>query len=74
MLEKVKEIYYSVTGNYDLEITPKTKLNDELLLSSYGKIELICAIEDRFGISIPNKALSSFKTVDDIVKYLKKNT
>lgn len=74
MLDILKEIYYEVTGNYDLEITPKTKLNEELGLSSFGKIQLVCAVEDRFDISIPNKALASFKTVDDILKYLKKNT
>ena len=74
MLDILKEIYYEVTGNDAQQITPKTKLNDELGLSSFGKIQLICALEDRFDISIPNKVLSSFKTVDDILKYLKKNT
>ena len=72
MFETLKEIYYELTGNYDVEITPKTKLKDGLRLSSLGKVQLVCAIEDRFDIEIPNKALSSFKTVQDIVKYLER--
>ena len=72
MLEVLKELYYEVTGNYDFEITPKTKLDGDIGLSSFGKIQLVCALEDRFDISIPNKTLASFKTVDDILKYLKK--
>ncbi len=72
MLEILQEIYHDVTGNDTSQITPKTKLNGELGISSFGKIQLICAVEDRFDISIPNRVLSSFKTVDDILKYLKK--
>lgn len=72
MLEILQEIYHDVTGNDGSEITPKTKLNEEFGISSFGKIQMICAVEDRFDVSIPNKVLASFKTVDDILKYLKK--
>ena len=73
MLEKLKAIYLDMTGNEDFDITPKTKIADGLGLSSFGKVQLVCAIEDHFDIEIPNKALASFKTVGDIVKYLEKN-
>ena len=73
MLEILKEIYTEVTGAEAPDITPKTKLSEGLGLSSFGKIQLVCAVEDRFGISIPNKVLASFKTVNDIIKYLEKN-
>ncbi len=72
MLEELKKIYYDLTGNVDVPVTPKTKLKDGLNLSSLGKVQLVCAIEDHFDIEIPNKALSSFKTVQDIVKYLER--
>ncbi len=74
MLETLKEIYYEVAGNDDIEITPKTKISDGLGLSSFGKVQLICAVEERFDIEIPNKVLASFKTVNDIIKYLENNT
>ena len=74
MLAALKEIYRDVTGLDTPEITPKTKLSEGMGLSSFGKIQLVCAVEERFDISIPNKTLSSFKTVNDIIKYLEKHT
>ena len=74
MLEKLTEIYYELTGNYDVKITPKTKIKNELQLSSLGLVQLICAIEDEFNIKIPNDKIRSFKTVRDITEYLEKNT
>ena len=73
MFETLKTIYYETTGNYDLDLTPAMLLDKDLRLSSYGKIQLICAIEDYFDIEIPNKSLKRFKAVNDIVKYLEKN-
>ena len=74
MLETLKDLYYDLTGNYDVEITPKTKLDSDLSLSSLGKVQLICAIEDHFDIEIPNSKIRSFKTVQDLIKFLKKKT
>ena len=73
MLETLQEIYYELTGNYDIAITPKTKLDKELALSSLGKVHLICAIEDRYDIEIPNAKIRSFKTVQDVITYLEKH-
>ena len=74
MLEELKKIYCDLTGNTDVEITPSTRLDgSELALSSYGKVQLICAIEDHFGIEIPNAKIRSFRTVRDVIRFLKKN-
>ena len=73
MFETLKDIYYETTGNYNLEINPKMRLDSDLGLSSYGKIQLISAIEDHFDIEIPNKTLRRMKTVGDLIKYLEKN-
>lgn len=72
MFETLKEIYYETTGNYELDLQPKMVIDRDLGLSSYGKIQLICAIEDYFEIEIPNKELRHFKKVNDIVEYLDK--
>ena len=32
--------------------------------------KLIAAIEDNFGLTIPNSDLQSFKTIDDIISYV----
>ncbi len=74
MFDKIVEIYRDMTGDDTTEITPKTKVNDELSLSSLGKVQLICEIEDRFDISISGKELKAFKTVQDIVECVEKKT
>lgn len=73
MLEILKEIYSNLTGDYDTEITPKTKIDGDMDLSSLGKVQLICNIEDRFDVEIPVAEIRKFKTVKDLMKFLEKN-
>ena len=40
-------------------------------IDSFMLIELIAAIEDHFGVAISNTDLGGFKTIDDIVAYVK---
>ncbi len=73
MFETVVEIYRDLTGDYETQISPKTKIN-ELSLSSLGVAQFICEIEDRFDLEISAKELRSFKTVQNIVSFLEKHT
>ncbi len=41
-------------------------------VDSFVFIEMISAVEDHFGIRIPNGDLIDFKTVDDIVGYIER--
>ena len=72
MFDEIIELYRKLTGDYESELRPKTKIKDGLHLSSYGLVQLICAIEDKYDIEIPNKDLRSFKTVQNIVDYIEK--
>lgn len=72
MLEKLQEIYNTVTGCEDLILTPKTKIS-EMQLSSLGLIHLICQMEDVFDIEISNREMTGFKTVQDVVKCLERH-
>ena len=74
MFDTFIEIYRDITGDYSTEITPKTKINGGLHLSSLGVAQLICEIEDRFDIEISAKDLKSLKTVQNIVDYLEEKT
>ena len=74
MLTQIQDVFVKVTGITDYVLTPKTKLNDkEINLSSFTLIQLICEIEERFDIEIPNSELKKMKTVKDIIDYLNKN-
>lgn len=69
MLEKLQEIYNNVTGTTDHILTPQTKIKD-FNLSSFGLMQLICAIEDEYDIEIMNSALKKFKTVKNVIDYI----
>ena len=72
MFDTIVGIYRDITGDETTQITPKTKINSELRLSSLGIAQLICEIEDEFDIEISANELKKFKTVQDIVDYLEK--
>ena len=75
MLEKIQRIFNNIIAADNVVITEKTKLNREAYnLSSFTLIQLICAIEDEFDIEIPNSAITKFKTVKDVIKFIEKNS
>lgn len=74
MIDKLQKIFYDVTGRTDIVVTPKTKINKEVGLSSLSIVGLICALEDEFDIEIPNSEIKKFKTVKDVINYIEKNS
>lgn len=74
MLEKIQEIYNISTGRDDLILTPKSKFKDVLEGYSFGLVYMICAVEEEFGLSIPNDKLKKMKTVKDLIDYIETNT
>lgn len=73
MIEKLQNILNDLTGRNDLIITPNTKINNDLGLSSLSIVELICSIEDEFDVEIPNSEIKKFKTVKNVIDFLEKN-
>lgn len=71
MFEQLAELYRSIVGNDTVDLTLKTKVSD-LMLSSLGLIQLVCAIEDEYDIEISNSEMKSFKTLQDVVRVVEK--
>lgn len=71
IIGKLQELSRSVLGRDDIVLTEKTKFED-LGISSFGMIQLVCAIEDEFDIEIPNIAIKSINSVHSAVRYLKR--
>ena len=74
MLDKVKELIKKTLKRGEIVITEDTNIIDDLELNSLELAELIYAFEDAFGIEIPDRAISKFRVVGDIIAYLEKNT
>lgn len=74
ILQKVKEIVAEQLGVDEIDsITPSTSLIKDLEADSLDAVEIIMAIEDEFGIEIPDEEAESFKNIGDIVEFVEAN-
>lgn len=55
------------------DITPEKHLISDLELDSFSLLDAIAACEDRFCISISDKDLKLFDTVQDVMNYINAN-
>jgi len=56
------------------QVTPEASFEDDLGADSLDLVELIMALEEEFGISIPDEDAEKIKTVGDAVAYIRDNT
>ena len=74
MFEKIRSIIADQLCIDDADsITLETTLSDDLEADSLDAVEVIMAIEDEFGIEIPDEEAQNFKTVGDICKFVEDN-
>ncbi len=52
------------------EVNPDDVLTSDLGLNSFELFEMICSVEDKYNILIPEKDFPKLNTVRDVVKYL----
>lgn len=68
--EQIRDVIVE-TINCDVEaVTMEASLADDLGADSLEAVELNMALEEAFGISIPDEKLVEMKTVGDMVNYL----
>ena len=68
--QTVKEVLAKQLKMDVANIKPEALLAEDLRMGSFGAIETAFDLEEKFGIQIPNEALSNVKTVKDIVDYI----
>ena len=71
MFEKIQEIIADKLSIDAEEITLDSSFIDDLNADSLDIVELIMALEDELEMEIPDEDVENFKTVGDVVKYLK---
>ncbi len=72
--KKVKEIVAEQLGKDVNEVTNEASFIDDLGADSLDIVELVMAMEDEFGIEIPDEEAEKIKTVKDVIEYIKANT
>ncbi|MFZ5966345.1 MAG: acyl carrier protein [Bacillota bacterium] len=74
VFKKVVEIIAEQLGLDDTDnIQPETSMMRDLEADSLDAVEIIMALEDEFGIEIPDEEAEKFKNIGDIVKYIEEN-
>jgi acyl carrier protein len=68
--EKVKAIIAEQLGVKEEEVTPQASFIDDLGADSLDTVELVMALEEEFGIEIPDEDAEKMSTVGEAVKYI----
>ncbi|MBR5606396.1 MAG: acyl carrier protein, partial [Verrucomicrobia bacterium] len=71
--EKVKKIIVEqLTVNPD-QVTPDAKFMEDLGADSLDNVELIMALEEEFGLEVPDEEAEKLQSVGDVIKYIEAN-
>lgn len=73
MFEKIKSIMMEQLNIDENDITEDTSFKDDLGLDSLDLFELAMAMEEEFGVEIPQEDLENIVTVGDAMEYIKEN-
>jgi acyl carrier protein len=69
--DRVKEIIAKELEVEAKQLTPEAKFIEDLGADSLDIVELVMALEEEFGIDIPDEDADKLKTVGDAMNYLK---
>ncbi|MBP3729051.1 MAG: acyl carrier protein [Lachnospiraceae bacterium] len=64
-LDKIREIIANVLNLNVEDVTPEKSFGEDLDADSLDIAEIVIAIEDEFGITVPDEALEKVVTVQD---------
>ena len=71
--DRVKEIIAKELEVEAKQLTPEAKFIEDLGADSLDIVELVMALEEEFGIDIPDEEADTLKTVGDAMGYLRKH-
>ncbi len=72
--DRVKEIIAKELEVDAKQLTPEAKFIEDLGADSLDIVELVMALEEEFGIDIPDEDADKLKSVGDAMTYLKTQT
>jgi len=67
---KVKKIIEEKLSVNADQITNEAKFAEDLKADSLDTVELVMALEDEFGLDIPDEDADKIKTVQDAINYI----
>lgn len=71
--EKVKEIIVNQLGISSEQVKNDARFIEDLGADSLDQVELVMALEEEFGKSIPDEEVEKLNTVGSVIKYIEDN-
>lgn len=72
--DKVRQIIADQLGVKKEEVTDNAKFVDDLGADSLDTVELVMALEEEFGVEIPDEDAEKLSTVGDALKYIEEKS
>ncbi|WP_201352474.1 acyl carrier protein [Hydrogenimonas urashimensis] len=73
IFDDVKEVVVEQLNVNPDEVKLESKFVEDLGADSLDVVELVMALEEKFGIEIPDDQAEKIQTVGDAVKYIEEN-
>ena len=68
--DEVKAIIVDLLGVDEGKVTPEARFREDLEADSLDIVEMIMALEDKFGSEISDEDVQNLSTVGEAVKYI----
>jgi len=70
LFKEIKQVVSEQLGVKPEEIKPTASFRDDLGADSLDAVELIMALEEKFGIEIPDADAEAMLTINDAINYI----
>ena len=71
--QRVKDIIVEQLGVKLDQVVPAAKFIEDLGADSLDTVELVMALEEEFGIEVPDDQAEKLQSVGDVLKYVEEN-
>ncbi|HTO08207.1 MAG TPA: acyl carrier protein [Myxococcota bacterium] len=72
--DKIREIIVEQLGVSAEEVVPEASFIDDLGADSLDIVELVMAIEEEFGLEIPDEDAERMQSIADAINYVEERT
>ncbi len=74
MFEKIVEIVVNQLGCDESDVTPDAGIIEDLGADSLDVVEMLMAVEESFGITVPDEEIPNLRTIGDFISYIEANS